>query len=1098
MLISICGFSMQTVLGPFHPYLEDALVEEILGHKKDSPLSPLLILVPSDSLRRRLKVLLAQERGLSLLNLHILTFYQLSLRLLEERHGAQAQPLQDNSLLEEILRQIIRMKLPGTEPFVGLEEKAGGSAALWQTLRDLKDGVVNPSVALEAVRGDLFEEATEGVEKLLTLFQTFLSCCEKWNLRDYADLDLMALEQASSSIYLKQFNRIFYYGFYDLTQVQLDLFQSVARQYPTTLFFPLVHERPQHPAWTFAERFYERYVHGLADGEAQTRNLAAEPERRAAHTSLLPLFAEETDKPHRPIDDFPVTIFSCFSVREEIDAVAKEILRLVSEDKFSFDQIGVAGRTLEPSLPWIKEIFSRHFIPMAASAEEPLVQHPLAKATLLLINLPLRGYLRSHVIDLVDSPFFNRLSSAPERIVPRPDLWDLATRRLGISKGIDEWRRLEKHLVRDVVLAEGSDEESEPKKFAVPANQVQVLWQLFTELHGDLESLPKEASWSRYVEMWQELQKKWLSMDSQPQSSSGRSAAETIGEVLERLSALDAVGEKVSLIHFLETYQHWLERASVPFANRNVRGVAVLDAMAARGTSFRALFIIGLNEGLFPRTIREDAFLRDRERQLFETVLGYKVATKLGGFDEERLLFTLLVGATKERLYCLHQRNDQSGKPLAPSWYLEELCRAMGEGKITKIVIPRGEVEKASLGPFSRKDLLPPQELAIRMILTSKDPTPLVNLCLPSPFLYRRGSEAIRRLEAITDRLAEHDGVVGPVLDYWARVVEEGISPTSLEGYARCPFQFFARTLLGLERLERPEDVSGPGAADVGQIVHSILKSFYQELIDRKFFLSKEKSLDTHSAGSGQAAAILQAVTQRVFLDFELNNPVGYPLAWEILREGVATLLERAVAQDLEELHESGHRPCVLECDAVVRLPESWPSPLGGLTIRGRMDRIDYQPEENHYRVIDYKLKSAKSRQSADKDLLRSALRGLRLQPPFYLLLGKKQAEAFKSAGASVDAAFYFLAPQWPEGPLVVESLPGDVWDGESGGALKETAAFLVESIRRGFFFIQPDDYCRYCEVSEACRRNHRPTMWRVERDPKSRAHLNLRDKKAE
>ncbi len=163
MLISACGFSMQTVLGPFHPYLEDALVEEILGHKKDSPLSPLLILVPSDSLRRRLKVLLAQERGLSLLNLHILTFYQLSLRLLEERHGAQAQPLQDNSLLEEILRQIIRMKLPGTEPFVGLEEKAGGSAALWQTLRDLKDGVVNPSVALEAVRGDLFEEATEGV-----------------------------------------------------------------------------------------------------------------------------------------------------------------------------------------------------------------------------------------------------------------------------------------------------------------------------------------------------------------------------------------------------------------------------------------------------------------------------------------------------------------------------------------------------------------------------------------------------------------------------------------------------------------------------------------------------------------------------------------------------------------------------------------------------------------------------------------------------------------------------------------------------------------------------------------------------------------------
>ena len=1085
VLISLSGLAMQTILGPFHPYLEDALAEEISGHKRKLPLSPLLILVPSDSLRRRVKILLARERGLDLLNLHILTFYQLSLRLLEERCGSQVRPPQDNSLLEEILRQIIRMGFPGAAPFAGLEEKVGGCAALWQTFRDLKDGVVDPSVALEAARGGLFEEATAGVEKLLTLFQTFLSCCEKWKLRDYVDLDLMALEQASASSYLKQFDRIFYYGFYDLTQVQLDLFQSVARQYPTTLLFPLVHESPLHPAWTFAERFYERYVQGLAGGPSGTRNLVAAPDRAAARAALLPLFTEAPARPRRPLADFPVTIFSCFGVREEIDTAAKEILRLVSEEKFSFDQIGVVGRALEPYLSSIKEIFSGHSIPLAASAEEPLAQHPLTQAALLLVNLPLKGYLRSHVIDLLDSPFFNSLPAAP-----RPDLWDLATRRLGISKGMGEWRRLERHLLRDVAPAESSDDESGPVRPVVPADQVQALWRLFTELHADLERLPQEASWSAYVTLWKELQKRWLSMDSPVQSAWGRSAAQAIGEVLERLSALDAVGERISLTHFLETYQHWLGRAAVPFADRNVGGVALLDAMAARGISFRALFIVGLNEGLFPRTIREDAFLRDRERQLLETALGYKVATKLGGFDEERLLFTLLVGAATERLYCLHRRNDEGGRPLAPSWYLDELGRALGRQAIKKITIPRGIAEKATLDPFNRRELLPPEELAIGLILTSKDPTPLVNLCLPAPSLYQRGSAAIRRLEAIADRVGEYDGVVGPVPDYWKRVAEAGLSPTSLEGYARCPFQFFARSLLGLERLERPEEVSGPGPADVGQIVHAILKSFYRELIDRGFFLSQEQSV--------AATVILQAATQRVFVEFERDNPVGYPLAWDILREGVAALLERAVARDLAELRESGYRPCALECEAAVRLPASWPSPLGGLTLRGRMDRIDYQPKENRYRVVDYKLKSAKSRQPADKDLLRSALRGLRLQPPSYLLLGKQQADGFKSTGASVEAAFYFLAPQWPEGPLVVETLPGDVWEAESGKALKETFAFLADSIRQGFFFIQPDDYCRYCEVSESCRRNHRPTMWRVERDPRCRAHLELREKKAE
>jgi ATP-dependent helicase/nuclease subunit B len=662
---------------------------------------------------------------------------------------------------------------------------------------------------------------------------------------------------------------------------------------------------------------------------------------------------------------------------------------------------------------------------------------------------------------------------------------------LGISKGIEEWRRVERQIDRDISVAESPNDDEEPKIMTIPASQVRLLWKLFIELYSDLEMLPKEASWSHYVKAWQTLLKKWLSIDSGTAAEKSRLklVEEAVLEVLERLSALDVVGKKISSSHFLQTCQYGLERASVPFFGDSIKGVAVLDAMAARGIPFRVLFIIGLNEGLFPRTIREDAFLRDRERELLETVLGYKVATKLGGFDEERLLFTLLVGAAKERLYGLYQRTDESGRPLSPSWYLDELRRALGQEKIKEITLPRSVVEKEAFKPFDRVELLPPQELAIRLILTSKDPTPLVDVCLPSSSLYTRGREVIKRLEAITETLADHDGVVGPIPDYWKRIAEEGLSPTSLEGYARCPFQFFVRTLLGLERLKRPEEITGPGPADLGQIVHSILKAFYQELIDRKFFLTQEKSTDT--------GPILEAVMQRVFLEFEQNNPIGYPLAWEILREGITILLERAIAQDLKALSESGFRPGALECEAIDRLPQNWPSPLNGLTIHGRMDRIDYQPEENRYRVIDYKLRSAKFRHPVDKDLLRSALRGQRVQPPFYLLLGRKYADQqISKSTASIDAAFYFLAPQWSEGPLVIESLPGDAWDGQNGRSLKETVAFLADMIRQGLFFIQPADYCRYCEVSESCRRNHRPTLWRLERDPRSRAHQELRKKR--
>ena len=202
-------------------------------------------------------------------------------------------------------------------------------------------------------------------------------------------------------------------------------------------------------------------------------------------------------------------------------------------------------------------------------------------------------------------------------------------------------------------------------------------------------------------------------------------------ETLDRLASLEAIIPRTSRNKFGIAIQRWLERASIQTVNTNLSGVSVLDAMEARGTAFKVLFIIGLNEGNFPRTIREDAFLRDDVRHSFETVLGNKVGEKLAAFNEEKLLFTLLVGSAKERLYCLYQRSDEEGKPLIPSWYLTELRRAVS-GKdaepVTEHSIPRGTLEKYSLPLFNPTERLHPYELAIRLSLLSQDPAPALKL----------------------------------------------------------------------------------------------------------------------------------------------------------------------------------------------------------------------------------------------------------------------------------------------------------------------------------------------------------------------------------
>jgi ATP-dependent helicase/nuclease subunit B len=370
--------------------------------------------------------------------------------------------------------------------FLSVVEKAGGSSALWQTLRDLKDGGVNPANVVDALEESLFDKRDEEkLGRLASLHARFSDSCKQWGIYDYADFVLAVTDRVRTSRFLNQFARIFYYGFYDLTQIQLDVCYEIAHRYATTLFFPLMRG---HPGWIFAQRFYERYLQGLATEEEDLCRSGGD-----SHSNRL-FDGGILTQPFQTANYPTATIFSCSGPRDEILTVAKEILRLNCDHGVPFSAIGVVARTLEPYSDWIKEVFRDHRIPISTSAEEPLVQAPLAKAVLLLLNLAGKDYLRSHFVDLVSSPYFNFGAASAQSFVPRPDLWDVLTRRLGITKGAEEWARLKRYLDRDLEFTATAEDDEQARKISIAAEQVAVLWRVFRELHHDLSGLRTEAS----------------------------------------------------------------------------------------------------------------------------------------------------------------------------------------------------------------------------------------------------------------------------------------------------------------------------------------------------------------------------------------------------------------------------------------------------------------------------------------------------------------------------------------------------------------------------------------------------------------------------
>jgi hypothetical protein len=106
-----------------------------------------------------------------------------------------------------------------------------------------------------------------------------------------------------------------------------------------------------------------------------------------------------------------------------------------------------------------------------------------------------------------------------------------------------------------------------------------------------------------------------------------------------------------------------------------------------------------------------------------------------------------------------------------------------------------------------------------------------------------------------------------------------------------------------------------------------------------------------------------------------------------------------------------------------------------------------------------------------------------------YLLLTKEFAERERTKPTAFEAAFYYLAPRWDDGPFLQKTFSADDLEGSCGKSLRETVALLIRGIHDGLYFIHPGEACRNCEVAHVCRKNHLPTSWRTANDPLSRRH---------
>lgn len=1057
------------VTGPFHPFLESALVDEIRQLKSSDPLAPLAIVVPSDLLRRRVQWLLCVEHHSALLDVHFLTFHQLALRLYDEHilfnqdSRIARIDMAHDLFFERLLHSIATRNPPGLDQLKLSRLTAGSWTALWNTIRDVKEAMVDPKVVLQGVHEGLFEDDDRNkLQALFTLYAMVLEASKALNVGSADDIAAAVVSRVPGSEFLGRLQRVCYYGFYDLTQVQLSLFEAITTKTQVTVYFPLADD----PAFAFARRFFERHLSpGVLVEGREERTL---PESVSGSGSAQPQ---------------QIMVMNTVGSDDELVLVCKEILNLVETHGYNFNDIGVVSRSLEPYQSSLRRTFDQHRIPFTTSAMIPVVEEPAIKLLVQLAGLPLTEFYWRDVLDILVSPYYRVDRHGVKREDMQPELWHAAVGTIGIDRGEDEWERLQSVSQMGLESAQHEHEDDSKSRLDVDPAQVRLLYRLVTQLIADCRALPVQGSYGNLTEAFISLVHTHLAlpgMEGPHEAAQDLHGEETLGALIQKVfnmfSQFDRVQDSVTWKEWTRLFGMALSRCHVPIESGNHQGVRVLDAMSARGLPFRAVFLIGLNEKQFPRFIREDAFLRDRHRRVLEETFGYKIDQKLAGYDEEQLLFALMKHAAQRRFYLVYQRADEEGRPLALSPYLSAIQSIEVVAKQNQeLTLPRRFSDRMD-HPLFGSQFLTKEELGIKLVVQGFDPSSLLQAAGREPYLFRHGWEAIKKIERHGRRLGPHDGLLGSLDAYWQQITEEGLTPTSLEMYARCPFQYFAKHILRIRPI-RSQVVKELSASSLGELCHALLRASYRQLT--------EAGWPTEELSLTSIRQTIASAGDEVFTRYAADRAIGYFLTWQLAKDQVIQLVTSVVEADQQVFRENGYRPVAFEVEAGGRL-EGFGLQYASLKIRGRVDRIDQRDDPARIRIVDYKFQSGSRMESKFRNLLLSGIRGFSLQPPLYSLMTEFHDPIFQAGieGHPVRperVEFVFLAPRW-EINVDRSGFDSASWKGRPGGQLKKTVRTLVNGIHAGQYFIFPDGYCKNCDFSTACRRFHGPTRWRAYR----------------
>ena len=652
--------------------------------------------------------------------------------------------------------------------------------------------------------------------------------------------------------------------------------------------------------------------------------------------------------------DDNIQLFLAKNQYSEIEYVSQNIVKLVRDKKYRFKDIAVITKDLEGYANLCKAIFNKYNIPVFIDEKKDLSQNVLVKYILAVINIFARNWSQESVMEYIKTGLVEDIDESDIYILENYAL------RWGI-KG-PKWYSGEWNFYNET-------EEEQEKILHIREKIVKPLLKFKESLSNtkevkDITKKLYEFLIENRINLTMETRIKELEEIGEIEKAKEyETSFGLIVDILDEIVLLLG-NKKVSFDKYADILKIGLSATGLGRIPGTQDQVVVGDVDRSRSHKVKAVFVIGLNDGMFPSINKTEGFFNDNDREQMKENGAELAKSTIEKLYDDNFNIYKAFSTAEEKIYLSYASSDLEGKSLRPSVLINRLK------KIFPNLIEQSDVIEKKSEVITKMSTF---EELLDQLRDFRDGKEIDTIWFKLYEYYSNSPEWKEKLENSLKALnfsIEIDKIDKEVVEkLYGDTLKTSVS--RLEQYQSCPFSYYLK--YGLKLSEREEFKIQ--AIDTGNFMHDVIDSFFDKLEERDIKVKDLEKEEQEEIVDEIIEEKLNLKRNYIFISIPKYRVLANRLS-KVIKKSIEYILESLKCSDFEVMGHEMEFKDGKEFPAIKMTLENGKK----VEITGKIDRIDVAktPDGNYIRIIDYK--------SSTKDInLNEVIAGLQLQLLTYL-----------------------------------------------------------------------------------------------------------------